>query len=125
MGGLETWVVFVCGAVVTIMLLGLVVIPAFQRRCPRCGKFWATITRSDKVADVSSTEFQYDERTGTDREVTIRNEGFMVGYSCRGCDNSWERLRSRSAKVPLTSSEESEHAVWKGPRTEEERRRDP
>ena len=125
MDGLEIWFGLVVGAVVTVVVLGLVVIPAFQRRCPRCGKFWATITRSDKVADVGSTEFRYDERTGTHREVTIRNEGFMVGYSCRGCEHAWERLRSRSSKVPLTSSEERERAVWKKPRTDEERRRDP
>src|SRR5689334_14630291 len=108
---------FAFGIVFGFILIIAVVIPVFQRRCPRCGKFFATITKSDQVADVTTTEFMYDQRLGTHREVKIRNQGFMVGYRCRGCDNAWERLRSRAAKVPLTMTEEGEYAAWKGPRT--------
>ena len=116
---------FAFGIVATLVLIIAVVIPVFQRRCPQCGTFFATVTHSNQVADVTTTEFMYDERLCTHREVKIRNQGFMVGYRCRGCENAWERLRSRAAKVPLTSSEESQHAVWKDERSAEERFRDP
>jgi hypothetical protein len=116
---------FAFGLILAFVLIQAVVIPVFQRRCPRCGKFFATITHSNQVANVTTTEFQYDERLGTHREVKIRNQGFMVGYRCRGCDSTWERLRSRAAKVPLTMTEEGEYAPWKGRRTPDEQRRDP
>jgi hypothetical protein len=116
---------FAFGLILAFVLIQALVIPVFQRRCPRCGTFFATVTKSDQVADVTTTDFMYDERLGTHREVKHRHQGFMVGYRCRRCDNEWERLRSRSAKVALTSSEESQHAFWKQERTDEERRRDP
>ncbi len=120
--GLFAFAFLLVGGFVFILM---VVIPLFERRCPRCGKFLATITSSSEVADVTTTTFGYDDRTGTHREMKVRNRGFLVSYRCRGCENTWERLRSSARRVPLTATEEGERAMWKGPRTEEERRNNP
>jgi hypothetical protein len=99
-------------AVVMVLAFALTaVVWVFKSRCPACGKpFAARVVSSSEVANVTTSEFRYDDQRGEYRDVSTNHTGYLVARTCRFCGHDWERMESSSRQVDrLTDAEAEEY----------------
>jgi len=90
----DTLMIVFFGLIGLIIFVMGVVVPLFQRRCPRCGSFRGAKGNHALAAAVESTSVEFDTQIGRSVDVTRTDTGRLVTYHCRACHHTWERLHT-------------------------------